>query len=146
MHRFPTVITSFPTSSNSNDPRPLRRTKRLLGKFGGHLSYNPGLVPLGDDKIEGKDEHDLDNSTGRGGGTSGRVTIVHTGHRQSILKNVPQVGGHRSSIGEYRNSILDLFDAKKRDRLGMNYYGDHDNVKLWQRKLYEDQPTFRMSP
>ncbi|GMI48593.1 hypothetical protein TrCOL_g450 [Triparma columacea] len=127
-------------SLNPHAPRPLRRTKKLFGLFGKHKEYNVGIIPTGGDD----DDDDDHPNVGQDENNNSRPGSREFAARSSIVSSVP-FASHRNSIQRRQSAgvNLDLFDMKKRNRLAMNYYDDEDNVKLWQRKLYEEPTTFR---
>ncbi|GMH93565.1 hypothetical protein TrST_g2462 [Triparma strigata] len=98
---------------------PIRRQKTLLGKFGQHSLFDPGMVAAPNDAGSDDDENDV-HSENTNGGLSPRPTgnmPLHSANRVTSLN-------------------LDIFEAEERTRLGQNYYKDEDKIKLWKNQLY----------
>ena len=107
----------FSGSSINRQASALRRTKirkNLLGKFGNHLTYNPGLVI--------KEDSQETQASGKKDGSPQGLGSSKTGN---------------SSVKD----LLTLYEDGSRDRLAMNYYGNENKIQLWQRKLYEPPTT-----
>ncbi|GMH92770.1 hypothetical protein TL16_g12446 [Triparma laevis f. inornata] len=96
---------------------PIRRQKTLLGKFGQHGLFDPGMVKVEDEE---SDEDENDHSPHTNNAIFRRTSTnlpIHAANKISAVR-------------------MALFEAEERTRLGQNYYKDEDKIKLWKNKLY----------